>query len=370
MGEVIKSYKGFNRDMTCNPEGTSFQYEEGREYEEDNAEACECGFHACEMPLDVFLYYPPSTSVYHEVEQSGKISRKEDDSKVASTKIKIGARLDIAGLVKAQIEYVKKRTNNEHTDPEHATAGNCGAATAGDCGAATAGYCGAATAGDCGAATAGYRGAATAGYRGAATAGDCGAATAGYCGAATAGDCGAATAGDCGAATAGNRGAATAGNRGAATAGYRGAATAGNRGAATAGYCGAATAGDCGAATAGYCGAATAGDFGSTTAGYRGAATAGDCGAATAGYRGAATAGDFGAATSRGKSEVGTNGLAVARGNNVKVKGGIGSILVIAEENTSNYDIADWKAVIVDGKNVKADTWYRLKDGELCEVAE
>ena len=274
MGEVIKSYKGFNRDMTCNPEGTSFQYEEGREYEEDNAEACECGFHACEMPLDVFLYYPPSTSVYHEVEQSGKISRKEDDSKVASTKIKIGARLDIAGLVKAQIEYVKKRTNNEHTDPEHATAGNCGAATAGDCGAATAGYCGAATAGDCG------------------------------------------------------------------------------------------------AATAGYCGAATAGDFGSTTAGYRGAATAGDCGAATAGYRGAATAGDFGAATSRGKSEVGTNGLAVARGNNVKVKGGIGSILVIAEENTSNYDIADWKAVIVDGKNVKADTWYRLKDGELCEVAE
>ena len=250
MEEVIKSYKGFNRDMTCNPDGVSFQYEEGKEYEENYAEACECGFHACEMPLDVFSYYPPGTSVYHEVEQSGKISRKEDDSKVASTKIKIGARLDIAGFVKAQIEYVKKRTNNEHTDPEHATAGDCGAATAGDCGAATAGDCGAAT------------------------------------------------------------------------------------------------------------------------AGYRGAATAGDCGAATAGYRGAATAGDSGAATSRGKSEVGTNGLAVARGNNVKVKGGIGSILVIAEESTSNYDIADWKAVVVDGENVKADTWYCLKDGELREVAE
>ena len=40
MEEVIKSYKGFNRDMTCNPEGVSFQYEEGKEYEEDNAEAC------------------------------------------------------------------------------------------------------------------------------------------------------------------------------------------------------------------------------------------------------------------------------------------------------------------------------------------
>ena len=276
--------------MTCNPEGTSFQYEEGREYEEDNAEACECGFHACEMPLDVFSYYPPGTSVYHEVEQSGKISRKEDDSKVASTKIKIGARLDIAGLVKAQIEYVKKRTNNEHTNPERATAG----------------------------------------YRGAATAG--------------------------------NYGAATAGNSGAATAGYRGAATAGNSGAATAGYRG--------AATAGYRGAATAGESGAATAGNYGAATAGNYGAATAGYRGAATAGDSGAATSRGKSEVGNNGLAVARGNNVKVKGGIGSILVIAEENASDYDIADWKAVIVDGENVKADTWYCLKDGALCEVSE
>ena len=43
---------------------------------------------------------------------------------------------------------------------------------------------------------------------------------------------------------------------------------------------------------------------------------------------------------------------------------------MIAEENASDYDIADWKAVIVDGENVKADTWYRLKDGELREVAE
>ena len=40
---------------------------------------------------------------------------------------------------------------------------------------------------------------------------------------------------------------------------------------------------------------------------------------------------------------------------------------MIAEENADDYDIADWKAVIVDGENVKADTWYCLKDGELCE---
>ena len=171
-----------------------------------------------------------------------------------------------------------------------------------------------------------------------------------------------ATAGNFGAATAGDFGAATAGNFGAATAGYRGAATAGNRGAATAG--------NCGAATAGNRGAATAGNFGAATAGYRGAATAGNFGAATAGDCGAATAGDFGAATSRGASAAGGNGIACARGNNVRAKGGLGAVLVLVEEQSNNYNIAHWKAVEVDGKAVKANTWYRLKNGELMEAGD
>ena len=98
------------------------------------------------------------------------------------------------------------------------------------------------------------------------------------------------------------------------------------------------------------------------------AATAGNRGAATAGDRGAATAGDRGAATARGKASTGSNGLSVARGKNVQVKGGIGAILVIAEERDDTYDIVDWKAVAVDGEVVKADTWYRLENGELVEV--
>ena len=169
----------------------------------------------------------------------------------------------------------------------------------------------------------------------------------------------AATAGEYGAATAGEYGAATAGEYGAATAGYRGAATAGYRGAATAGESGAATAGEYGAATAGYSGAATAG--------YKGAATAGYKGAATAGEYGAATAGEYGAATSRGSSASGKNGLSVARGNNVKVKGGLGAILVIVEENENDYGIKEWKAVEVDGEKIKADTWYKLVNGEIIE---
>ena len=172
-------------------------------------------------------------------------------------------------------------------------------------------------------------------------------------------------------ATAGKYGAATAGSRGAATAGGYGAATAGKYGAATAGNCGAATAGNCGAATAGNCGAATAGKYGAATAGKYGAATAGDNGAATAGYCGAATAGDNGTATSRGKSCTGGSGLSVARGNNVMVKGGLGALLVIAEENSNNYEIKNWKAAVVDGEIVKPDTWYRLdEEGNLTECKE
>ena len=342
MEQKIKAYKAFDKDLSCR----GFKYKVGKEYEETgDIKACEKGFHACPYPLDVFGYYAPAGSRFCEVEQSGKIDDSESD-KVCSSKIRIGAELDIRGLVKAAVSYVKERCTNEYNaEPgKPAMTGYRGVATAGDRGAATAGNCGVATAGD--------RGAATAGYRGVATAGDGGAATAGDRGAATAGDGGAATAGDCGAATAG----------------YRGAATAGYRGVAMAGDGGAATAGDGGAATAGYRGAATAGDGGAAMAGYRGVATAGYRGVAMAGDRGAATAGDGGAATARGKASTGYNGLSVARGKNVQVKGGIGAILVIAEERDDTYDIVDWKAVAVDGEVVKADTWYRLENGELVEV--
>ena len=326
----MKAYKGFNKDMTCNPNGKVFQFEEGETYEEAEAKLRESGFHACEAPLDVLKYYEPCRSVYHEVELDGVSDERKEDSKVCARKIRIGARISIRDLVEAQIEYVKSRTTTEHTDPKKATAGDSGAATAGDSGAATAGSYGAATAGSYGAATAG--------------------------------DSGAATAGSYGAATAGDSGAATAGDSGAATAGYRGAATAG--------YRGAATAGSYGAATAGSSGAATAGSYGAATAGSSGAATAGSYGAATAGYRGAATAGYRGAATSRGSTAVGKNGIGLARGNGVKVKGGLGAILLIAEENEINYDVKEWRAFIVDGDAIKEDTWYMLKDGELVEVNE
>jgi hypothetical protein len=145
----LKAYKGFNKDMTCR----GFQYEEGKSYETDRASLCNEGFHACEAPLDCFYYYPPADSVYHEVELEELTEETSDDSKRVGKRIRVGAKLDVAGLVKAQFEYDKEHTTEEHTDPKAATAGDYGAATAGDCGAATAGYRGAATAGNRGAAT-------------------------------------------------------------------------------------------------------------------------------------------------------------------------------------------------------------------------
>ena len=211
MAEVIKSYKGFNKDMTCR----GFQYEEGKEYEEETADVCHSGFHACEHPLDCLGYYSPNESVYHEVEQSGEFDRGEDDSKVASTKIKVGVRLDVAGLVKAAIDFTMSRVKKEARSDEDCGAssatGYCGASSAtGDYGAssATGDYGASSATGNCGASSAtGYKGASSAtGYKGASSAtGDCGASSAtGYKGASSAtGDYGASSAtGNCGASSA------------------------------------------------------------------------------------------------------------------------------------------------------------------------
>ena len=131
MSETIVAYKGFDKDLKCR----GFQYEVGKEYEEPDAKACEKGFHACEMPLDVLSYYEPGKqSRYCVVEQSGVISKHDDDSKVASSKIKIGAEIGIPGLVKAQIEYVKSRctTNEVGKDNTALTGGYGSALTGGD----------------------------------------------------------------------------------------------------------------------------------------------------------------------------------------------------------------------------------------------
>ena len=193
----MKTYKGFDKDLKCR----GFQFEIGKEYEEEVANVCNAGFHACKMPLEVFKYYKPGTSRFCEVEQSGEISESTEDSKVASTKIKIGAEIGIPGLVKAQIEWVRKQcTNEKNAEPGEP-----------------------------------------------------------------------------------------------------------------------------------------------------------------------ATAGDSGAATSRGMVTVGKNGVGTVRGYGVKIRGGMGALLVCAVEDDSN-DIKTWACTIVDGKKIKPDVWYTVKNGEFVKV--
>ena len=350
MGDTIKSYKGFNKDMTCR----GFQYEIGKEYEEENAKACECGFHACEYPLDCFSYYAPSQSEFCEVEQSGKISKSDKDTKVSSSKIKIGAKLDIARLVKSAIEFTKSQAINENNAIENydtsSATGNCRASSAtGNYSASSAtGYKGASSAtGDYGASSAtGNCGASSAtGYQGASSA------TGNYGASSATGDYGASSAtGGCGASLATGYQCASS-----ATGDYGASSATGNHGASSA-------TGDCGTSSAtGYKGASTAtGNYGasSATGDYGASSATGDCGASSAtGYKGVSSAEN-------------PTAIAVAWGYKSRAKGVIGSYIVCAEwiENEQGeWDFIQAKMVQVDGEKIKADTYYELIDGEFVE---
>lgn len=115
-------YKGFEKGLVCR----GHQYKEGEwEHIADEAKLCESGAHACEAPLDCFNYYSPDKSEYHEVEMNGVSGCQSDDSKICATDIKVGAKLNIAGIVKAQIKYTKSKVS--------ATSGNwANAATSGN----------------------------------------------------------------------------------------------------------------------------------------------------------------------------------------------------------------------------------------------
>ena len=96
----MKAYKGFGKNMRCN----GYQFAEGETYEhEGDVKLCESGFHACQDPVDCLRYYDPCTSVYHEVEIDGVSDERVDGTEVVGKKIRIGARIGIAEMVKASV---------------------------------------------------------------------------------------------------------------------------------------------------------------------------------------------------------------------------------------------------------------------------
>ena len=108
---VIKSYKGFDKDFKCK----GFQYEVGKEYEiEGEIKCCERGFHACESPMEVFDYYDMFNSRFAEVEQSGQIDKEDDNksTKICSSRIKIKTELKLADIINIGIEWLKDITSS------------------------------------------------------------------------------------------------------------------------------------------------------------------------------------------------------------------------------------------------------------------
>ena len=311
----IIAYKGFDKDLKCR----DFQYEVGKAYEMDGEiECCERGFHACENPLDAFGYYAPADSRYCKVEQSGTLSKDADGSKVASSKIRVQCEIGLKGIIEAGVKFIFDKVNWK--DNKESNTGDWSAATnTGDRSAAT---------------NTGNRSAAT-------NTGDCSAAT-------NTGDRSAAT-------NTGNWSAATnTGNWSAAT-------NTGDRSAAT-------NTGDCSAATN------TGNRSAATNTGDRSAATnTGNWSAATnTGNRSAATnTGDRSAATNTGDRSAakvsGEESIAIVTGSDSMASGALGCWLVLTERD-ENYHIKEVKAVKVDGKRIKADTYYKLVDGEVKEV--
>ena len=86
-GKEVIAYKGMNSDMSCR----DFKYELGKSYKTDKAELCNCGFHACLNPQDIFIFYSQGRNLrYFKVKLSGEITKCDEfDTNVAATEITI-----------------------------------------------------------------------------------------------------------------------------------------------------------------------------------------------------------------------------------------------------------------------------------------
>ena len=121
--EII-AYKGFDKNLKCR----DYQYEIGKTFEHDGAvKACESGFHACEYPLDVFSYYPPSSSRFAIVKMHGETSKDSDDTKIASAKITIETEIKLPEMINRAVDWIKNKIN--WSDDNTSNTGDCSAAT-------------------------------------------------------------------------------------------------------------------------------------------------------------------------------------------------------------------------------------------------
>lgn len=325
----MKAYKGFNDDLTCR----GFQYEEGKSYHEDEAIMCKSGFHACPNPIHCSDFYEPNMSVYREVEIDGVTNGPSPQTKVCGTDITIGKRLSVEEMCEAHFEYVKDHTNNfsgtcnayKESTVIADTATSVGRECAVAIGGAVSGYnhnafkilnCSVASGKD-------YNSFQGKNYDIIASGANC---------LISAKEFNTVACADENMVNVGDRNVITSNDR-----------------------C-SVEAGDFNVIATCTCSHVKAGNF-NTIAGDQFSTL---------------EAGKNSIIVGRGRCSGGPNSVVVARGCGVQVKGGLGSILVIAEEapSWSSTELVDYCVGVVDGVNIKPDTWYKLHDGEFVEVVE
>ena len=112
----MKGYKGFKKGLICKGK----QYAENTVFEEEKAEICKNGMHFCENPFDVLDYYnlvngDGSFNEFAEVEALDEV-KTDDNKKYCTTKLKIGAKLGFSGFIKACVEFVIEKTSHTGTE--------------------------------------------------------------------------------------------------------------------------------------------------------------------------------------------------------------------------------------------------------------
>ena len=293
----------------------------GKKEVDDGAIRCgDKGHHSCEAPFDVLRHYPNiNGNRFFEAEAGGEIDKAEnDDTKLASSELTLKSEIDFAGLVKAQIEYTRKKA-------ESGTTGGDESNLAG-----------------------GYRSNLAGGRWSNLTGGDCSNLAGGDCSNLAGGDC---------SNLAGGRWSNLAGGRWSNLAGGRWSNLAGGyRSNLAGGRWSNLTGGDCSNLAGGDCSNLAGGDYSNLAGGYSSNLVGGAESNLAGGYRSKLAGGD--------------SSLIIGR-NGCNAKGGLHSVIVLTEweyDDNGNYVPISVKSEIVDGVRIKADTWYKLKNGEFVEV--
>ena len=109
----MKGFKAFKKGLVCRGK----QYAENTVFEEENAVICNSGMHFCKNPLDCLDYYPlidanGEFSDFAEVEALDKVFT-DDNEKYCTKKLKIGAKLDLAGFIKASVDVTRELIKEE-----------------------------------------------------------------------------------------------------------------------------------------------------------------------------------------------------------------------------------------------------------------